>query len=376
MPAVLNVSKAEIERMVEARARANTPTGGSAPGRDNLRPTDVPSEGGWRGATSPYSRNAQSKLTVEGAQLVCDYFRAVNQNDASGLRKIAQRANLQSVGVLADGGFGVPEQFVTEVLIELPKLTPFTDPSIVRIVPMAKETMRWTKVVSRPSNPSHVAEGGTYSKTKVTFGPITLVAKKIGEIIPFTEEILESNEIAMVQVVAQLVAEAFAFKYNSLVTNGLGTASEPEGVLTNANIAEATWTNTDDQTKADSLIEVFHTLASQYRSGAIWMMPDALIKMVRKLKDLNGDYLWVNGFGVTPPTLLGKPVFENPDMGATAMLFGDFRRGYVIGKKTGMQASQNSSGDDWEADIVNFKFRERWDGRVHDEAAFVKTTVA
>jgi hypothetical protein len=44
----------------------------------------------------------------------------------------------------------------------------------------------------------------------------------------------------------------------------------------------------------------------------------------------------------------------------------------VIGKREGMTIDVNSSGTDWEKDIKNYKFRERWDGRVHDEKAFVK----
>ena len=143
-------------------------------------------------------------------------------------------------------------------------------------------------------------------------------------------------------------------------------------MLTNANIAAPTWTATNDETKADSLFEIFHGLKSQYRSDAIWMMNDTIIKLVRKLKDGNKRYLWQDGFGAQPSTLLGRPVFENPDQLNTTILFGNFKRGYVVGKKSGMQTSQDSSGADWKADIVNFKFRERWDGRVHDESAFVK----
>lgn len=379
MKQTMKMDKAALERMIEAKLRQNsTPAPTPAPVNprgSRVDPSAAPTGPSWRGTISPFSQN-QTRMTKEQAKGVCDFFRAVGNGDSNAVRGIFERADLQSVAVLGDGGYGVPEQFLSEVMIELPKLTPFTDSNIVRIVPMARETLRWTKVATRPTNPAYVAEGAQYSKSKVVFEPITLVAKKIGEIIPFTEEILESNEISMVQVVAQLVAEAFAFKYNHLVTNGAGDATEPEGILTNSAIAATTWTNTNDQTKSDSIIELFHGVASQYRSSGIFLMPDALIKMVRKLKTTDGEYIWVDGFGATPPTLLGRPVFENPDMGATRMVYGDFRRGYVIGRRTGLNTQSDSSGTDWEKDIVNFKFRERWDGRVHDDTAFAKTTVA
>ena len=382
MPNVTQLSQADLERLIDSKLAAirsaePAPANLRGEGDDQPQPQGTAPQGSaWRGSVNPMF-TSRSSLTPDSAKMVLDFFRATGQRDTKGVENILRRSGmsgerLQQIGVLADGGYTTPEQFNSEVLIELPKLTPFADPNIVRIVPMSKETMRWTKVKTKPAGPAYVAEGGTYGETGVKFSPITLVAKKIGEIIPFTEEVLESNEISMVQVIAQLVAEQFAYKYNTLITSGAGDATEPEGVLTNANIAAPTWTATNDETKADSLFEIFHGLKSQYRSDAIWMMNDTIIKLVRKLKDANKRYLWQDGFGAQPSTLLGRPVFENPDQLNTTILFGNFKRGYVVGKKSGMQTSQDSSGADWKADIVNFKFRERWDGRVHDESAFVK----
>lgn len=378
---VLTMSQAELERRIEDKLRAVRDGGSPSNGRpaQNLRPTDTgdssrqPRQAAWRGSVDA-NAHRQSQLTREEAGHVLAFFRGVQENDRRTIERsigaLSQR-DPQSVGVLEDGGYTAPEQFVSEVLIDLPRLTPFADPNLIRIVPMAKETMRWTKVKTRPDQPSYVPEGTVYPKSKIGFSPITLVAKKIGEIIPFTDEILMSNEVAMVSVVSELVAEAFAFNYNHLVTNGNNSAGEPEGVLTNTDVNTEPWTLTNDATKADSLIATFHALASQYRANAIWIMHDDNIKMIRQLKDLENRYLWTDGFGATPPSILGRPVFENPDMATTEILFGNFKRGYVLGKREGMTVQQNSSGEDWEKDIVNFKFRERWDGRVHDEKAFV-----
>jgi HK97 family phage major capsid protein len=393
MADIVTMSQADLERLVDQRLRAardsqSQPTNGGAINvrpdhnqstvHDDDRSRDSGVNTTWRGSANPFSQR-RSAMTAEQANNVLRFFQGVGEHDRSRMERSLEalgmpRERLQSVGVSADGGYTVPEVFISEVLIDLPKVTPFADSNIVRIVPMTGETLRWTKVVARPANPAYVAEGTSYGKTGVTFAPITLVAKKIGEIIPFTEEITRANSIAMVQVISSLVSDAFAFKYNSLVTSGNGDAQEPEGVLTNANIAQVAWTATNDQTRADSLIEIFHGLASQYRGSAIWLLNDATIKLVRKLKDTQGRYLWTDGFGASPATILGRPVFENPDLPTTNILFGNFLRGYVIGRKDGMTVDQNSSGTDWEKDIVNYKFRERWDGRVHDEKAFVNGT--
>jgi HK97 family phage major capsid protein len=336
---------------------------------------------GWRGSMNPNAER-NSRLTQDQATNIMRFFRGVVENDHGTIReaqnKLGMRANSgtpQSVGVSADGGTTLPTPFVSEVLIDLPKVTPFADPNIVRIVPMAGETLRWTKVTQRPNQPPRVAEGGQYTKTGVSFAPITLVAKKIGEIIPFTEEILASEAIGMVSVISGLVADAFAFKYNSLITSGLGDANEPEGVLTNPNIVGVSYIATNTDTKYNSLIDFQHALKSQYRKlESVYMFNDLDIAVIRKIKDTQNRPLWVDGFGGMPDVFMGRPVIENPDLPQGTALFGNFKRGYVLGKREGMTVDVNSSGTDWEKDIKNYKFRERWDGRVHDEKAFVKLT--
>lgn len=388
MPDVVKMDRAALEALVDEKLRkAHDDAKGGTPatnlntraGEDDGQPR--PSAGTWRGSISGTTER-KSQITPKQAVEVMRFFRGVVQQDHTEIRaaltNLGERASggtPQSVGVSADGGTTLPTPFVSEVLIDLPKVTPFADPNIVRIVPMENETLRWTKLTSRPANPPRVKEGAAYSKSGVTFAPITLVAKKIGEIIPFTEEILASNAIGMVQVISSLVADAFAFKYNSLVTSGLGDADEPEGVLTNGNITSVAFVATTSATKYDSLVDFQHALKSQYRKlESVFMFHDLDIAIIRKIKDLQGRPMWVDGFGGMPDTLFGRPVIENPDLPQGTGLFGNFKRGYVIGKREGMTIETNSSGSDWEKDIRNYKFRERWDGRVHDEKAFVKLT--
>lgn len=389
MADMIRMPQAELERLIEGKlrqahdARTGNPAAPATPAPVNPR-GDVDDDGAqpsaYRGTVNP-NATRNSNMRPEQATQVMNFFRSYVQGDRQGIQRaftaLGERATtIQSVGVSADGGTTLPSLFSAEVLIDLPRVTPFADPGIVRIIPMENETLRWTKVTSRPSQPGTVKEGAAYSKSGVSFAPILLVAKKIGEIIPFTEEILQSNAIGMVQVISQLVAEAFAFKYNSLVTNGLGNADEPEGVLTNGNIVSTPMVTTSDLTKADSLIDTFHSMPSQYRAtGPIWLFADGDIAKVRKLKDSEGRYIWQSGLSLgRPDNILGRPVFENPDLPAGTALLGNFLRGYVIGRREGMIIQVNSSGSDWEKDITNYKFRERWDGRVHDEKAFVKLT--
>ena len=43
---------------------------------------------------------------------------------------------------------------------------------------------------------------------------------------------------------------------------------------------------------ADEVIDLFYSLGAPYRKNAVWVVNDATVKAIRKLKDGNGNYLW------------------------------------------------------------------------------------
>ena len=54
---------------------------------------------------------------------------------------------------------------------------------------------------------------------------------------------------------------------------------------------------------------MFYSLKAPYRKSAVFLMNDASVKALRKLKDSNGQYLWQPSLTVaTPDTLMGRPV--------------------------------------------------------------------
>jgi HK97 family phage major capsid protein len=94
---------------------------------------------------------------------------------------------------------------------------------------------------------------------------------------------------------------------------------------------------------------------------------------IRKLKDAQGQYLWVPGFsaglaGSSPALIDGMPYLQTPDMpdvaaNALPVALGDFKRGYVISDRVVMSAqrdpyTQNRLGN------CRFTFRKRVGGQV------------
>ncbi|EAZ5304628.1 phage major capsid protein [Salmonella enterica] len=106
--------------------------------------------------------------------------------------------------------------------------------------------------------------------------------------------------------------------------------TRPFGTLENMATASATGITTDE------LITILYKLRKKYRLGARWMMNNKTVSYIRMLKNTEGDYIWRPGIELDQPSsLLGYAIAENeqmPDMGAgaTALSFGNFKRGYYI----------------------------------------------
>jgi HK97 family phage major capsid protein len=96
---------------------------------------------------------------------------------------------------------------------------------------------------------------------------------------------------------------------------------------------------------SDYLIDLVHALKRQYRAGASFVMNDATLGSIRKLKDGQGNYLW----GMTKEsfmsgavgTLLGYSVVTDDfmaDIGANAypIAFGDFKQAYYVIERKGI----------------------------------------
>ena len=141
------------------------------------------------------------------------------------------------------------------------------------------------------------------------------------------------------------VAEAFADKCEEAFLTGNGT-DKPKGIL--AYDFEVTADATRDFGKfqkiettsltADAIIDLYYSLRQVYRGNdTAWLMNATTIQALRKLKDGNQNYIWVDNIanGMVG-TLLGRPVYESrfmPDFstsGNKAILFGNFKKAYTI----------------------------------------------
>jgi HK97 family phage major capsid protein len=118
---------------------------------------------------------------------------------------------------------------------------------------------------------------------------------------------------------------------------------QPEGIVTQVRVGT---TGANGQTTSviyDDLVDLEHSIDPAYRGqNCRWLMNDATLKVLRKLKDGDQRPLWVPvpapGFTATlngyPYTIDNKmPV---PAANAKSIIFGDFQAGYVVRQVQGV----------------------------------------
>jgi len=102
----------------------------------------------------------------------------------------------------------------------------------------------------------------------------------------------------------------------------------------------------------DKLIKLTFRLKAAYRANAKWVMSRFTFEEARKLKDGQGNYLWLPDFSSNPTMgrLLGFPIVEAEDMPQMAadslsIAFGDFKKGYQIVDRTGFRVLRDPYTD-------------------------------
>ncbi len=215
---------------------------------------------------------------------------------------------------------------------------------------------------------SWVEEEAAIPESDDAFGQITLSAHKVGSMIRISEELLHDSAFDLAAYITDEFARRVGAAEEEAIITGNGT-HKPTGLLhatlgaetgvTAAAVAAIT---------ADELIDLQHSLKSGYRRKAAYIMNDATIKLLRKLKDGNGQFLWQPGLLLgQPDTLLNQKVLTSnymplPAAGNKAILYGDYNY-YWLADREG-RSLQRLNELYAANDQIGFKITQRVDGRL------------
>lgn len=262
--------------------------------------------------------------------------------------------NALQEGTDSEGGYLVPDEFEHTLVEALESENIFR--KLAHIINTSSGD-RKIPVVASKGTASWVDEEGSITESDDAFGQVSIGAYKLGTLIKVSNELLNDSVFDLEAYIAKEFGRRIGAKEEDAFFNGNGSG-KPTGIFDSTAGAQVGITTASiSAITADEIIDLFYSLGAPYRKNAVWVLNDATVKAVRKLKDGNGNYLWQPALtSGTPDMLLGRPVYTSncvPTIasGAKVIAFGDFsyywiadRQGRVFKKLNELYAATDQTG--------------------------------
>lgn len=242
--------------------------------------------------------------------------------------------NTMSVGTAAQGGYTVPTEVATSVADALKAYGGMR--SVAEVFRTASgNDINFPTSDGTSETGELIGENTTATGADPAFGVVTLKTYKFSsKVVAVPFELLQDTSIDMEGFIRQRLATRLGRVTNTYFTTGTGTA-QPNGIVTAAASGKVGTTGQTTTVIFDDLVDLVHSVDPAYRAlgNCKFMMNDASLKVIRKLKDSQGRPIFLPGYdglaGAMPDTILGYPVVINQDIAtmaanAKSILFGDF----------------------------------------------------
>ncbi|MCD7750407.1 MAG: phage major capsid protein [Lachnospiraceae bacterium] len=232
-------------------------------------------------------------------------------------------SNVLQEGVDSDGGYLVPEEWDHRLIDVL------EEQNIMRGLATTIRTSGLHRINLAANKPAAawIEEGGELTWGDATFDQTTMDAYKLHVAIKVTEELLYDNTYNLEGYITTQFGKALANAEEDAFLNGDGVG-KPTGLFTSATAFDSV-----DALDTDSLISLVYALKRPYRKNASFIMNDATIAAIRKLKDNNGAYIWQPSYQAgEPDRVLGYAVHTSAYAPTTGIAFGDYSY-YNIGDR-------------------------------------------
>jgi HK97 family phage major capsid protein len=210
--------------------------------------------------------------------------------------------------------------------------------------------------VTATSSAGSVAAAGTIGTSNPTFSSITLGAEKYAALVSVSSELVSDAGFNISSYIAQQLGTSLGLAANSVLTAKLAATA---GSVVTGTATAATYEN---------LVDLVYGIQDGARvlPGLGFMMSKSGIAAARKMKDGSGAFIFTDSaVPGQPATLLGYPIYENPNIAAVgsatkSVLFGHLPS-FKVRVAGGVRVDQ-SSDFAFNTDTVTYRGVIRLDG--------------
>jgi len=241
--------------------------------------------------------------------------------------------NTMSTTTPAEGGYTVQTEVAQELIRAMKQYGGMRDAATVFSTSQGNP-MSWPAIDDTGNVGELIAENTTATAQDASFSTVGLnVYKFSSKVVAVPIELLQDSQVNIEALIIDLLAERLGRVTNTFFTTGTGT-SQPRGIVTASASGKVGTTGQTTTVTYDDLVDLQHSIDPAYRRGpgVGFMLNDASLKVIRKIKDTSGRPIFVPGYetgtpGGAPATLLDSPVFVNQDIAtmaanAKSILFG------------------------------------------------------
>lgn len=327
------------------------------------------SEGRWY-RPDVEQRNNQPKQQAEARnKAFAKYIRGYALNEAE---QMSLRAAL-TVGGTNSGAEAVPQSFYEgfyEVLRETGSIRQ-AKPQVRNVsngrsipYPVYDDTNNIGEIIDVDG--TNAATAANPSTSQLVLGGYVFSSKTFSLAKNFVQDAAGNVEGA----VQQMAIDRISSLSDKVFTIGTGSG-EPQGAVTGATVGKTAASET--AVTFNEVLDLIHSLPSQYRDGAVLLLNDATLLAVKKLVDADGNSIWFSGAAgnagnAIPPTIAGVPYIVNPWMpnlesAAKPILYGNLSKGYLIHDVSGgdLHVDPYTAGAKY---LINYTFFSRHDAGV------------
>lgn len=244
--------------------------------------------------------------------------------------------NALQIGTDSEGGYLVPDEFERTLIEALEEENIFRQ--LAKVITTSSGDKK-IPVVASKGTAFWVDEEGPIPESDDAFGQVSIGAYKLATMIKISEELLNDSVFNLASYIAREFGRRIGTKEEEAFFLGDGTG-KPTGIFNATGGAQlGVTTASATAITVDEVIDLFYSLKAPYRRNAVFVMNDATVKAVRKLKDGNGQYLWQPSVQAgQPDAILNRPIRTSsyvPTIAAAAktIAFGDFSYYWVADRQ-------------------------------------------